>query len=163
MYNTATMRIGIGYDVHKLVKDRKLIIGGVEIPYKKGLAGHSDADVLIHAIMDALLGSLSLGSIGDLFPDTDEQFKDANSLELLRKVSTIVGQMGYIIKNVDSVIVCQEPKLQEYIKKMRYNIGDNMMMLSDDVSIKATTTEKLGFEGKGEGISAQAVVLIDNP
>lgn len=155
------MRIGIGYDVHKLVKNRKLILGGVEIPFEKGLAGHSDADVLTHAIMDALLGALSLGSIGDLFPDDDQQYKDADSLELLKKVYLIVTQMGYKISNVDNVIICQEPKLKEFIKPMRYNVADRLMMLADDISIKATTTEKLGFEGKGQGIAVQSVVLLE--
>jgi len=156
------MRIGIGYDVHKLVKDRKLILGGVDIPFEKGLEGHSDADVLVHAIMDALLGSLSLGSIGDLFPDDDDKYKNANSLELLKKVYLIISQMGYQITNIDNVIICQEPKLKEYIKPMRYNIADKLMMLADDVSIKATTTEKLGFEGKGQGIAVQSVVLLES-
>jgi len=154
------MRIGIGYDVHKLVKGRKLILGGVDIPYEKGLDGHSDADVLVHSLMDALLGALSLGSIGDLFPDDDQQYKDADSLELLKKVYLIVSQMGYTIANVDNVIICQEPKLKDYIKPMRYNIADKLMMLADDISIKATTTEKLGFEGKGQGIAVQSVVLL---
>lgn len=155
------MRIGIGYDVHKLETGRKLIIGGVDIPYEKGLVGHSDADVLVHSIMDAILGALNKGDIGKLFPDNDIAFKDINSLILLKKVSELLVKEKYKICNIDSIIIAQEPKMFPYIEIMRKNIAEQLGILAEDVSIKATTTEKLGFEGRKEGISSQAVVLIE--
>jgi 2-C-methyl-D-erythritol 2,4-cyclodiphosphate synthase len=155
------MKIGNGYDVHKLIKNRKLILGGVEIPHDKGLLGHSDADVVTHAIMDALLGSLALGSIGDHFPDSDDKYKNIVSLQLLKKVSEIITKKGYKIINLDSVIVAQKPKLQNYIPEMRQNIARILKVTIEQVSVKATTTEKLGFTGKEQGIAAYAVVLLD--
>ena len=154
------MRIGIGYDIHKLVKDRHLILGGVSIPYAKGLLGHSDADVLVHALMDAMLGALALGSIGDHFPDTDDKYKGANSLELLKFVQGLIKAKGYQVVNVDSMILCQEPKLAGHIGKMRENIAQVLGINIEDVSIKATTTEKLGYVGRKEGIAAEAVALL---
>lgn len=155
------MKIGLGYDIHKLVEGRKLILGGVDIPYVKGLDGHSDADVLVHAIMDALLGAAKLGDIGKLFPDTDVAYKDANSLELLSEVCLQVRNAGFEIVDIDSVIVCQEPKLSKYRQDMITNICSACNISSDCVGVKATTTEGLGFEGRSEGISAQAVVLLN--
>ena len=155
------MRIGIGYDVHKFETGRKLIIGGVDIPYEKGLAGHSDADVLVHSIMDAILGALNKGDIGKLFRDSEIAFKDINSLILLKKVSELLVKEKYKICNIDSIIIAQEPKMFPYIEIMRKNIAEQLGILAEDVSIKATTTEKLGFEGRKEGISSQAVVLIE--
>ncbi len=154
------IRIGTGYDVHKLVEGRKLILGGVEIPYEKGLLGHSDADVLVHAIMDALLGAAALGDIGKLFPDNDMTFKDADSIELLKKVAHALDSNGYKVGNIDSTIVAQKPKLASYIENMRNNIADALGISTNCVSVKATTTEKLGFEGEGLGISSQAVCTI---
>ena len=154
------MRIGLGYDVHKLVCDRKLIIGGVEIPYEKGLLGHSDADVLLHAISDALLGAASLGDIGVLFPDNDEKFKDADSLVLLKEVVNQVKLKGYEIENIDSIIVAQCPKMRPYIDEMRKNIADACGICVSQVSVKATTEEGLGFTGKGEGIASKAICLL---
>jgi 2-C-methyl-D-erythritol 2,4-cyclodiphosphate synthase len=156
------MRIGTGYDVHRLAEDRKLVLGGVEIPYTKGLLGHSDADVLLHAICDALLGAASLGDIGKHFPDTANEYKDISSLILLRHVGRLLQEQGFIIVNIDSTIVAERPKLAPYISVMTANIADTLEISVDMVSVKATTTEGLGFEGKGEGISAQAVVLIEN-
>ena len=155
------MRIGQGYDVHRLKEGRKLIIGGVEIPYEKGLDGHSDADVLLHAIMDALLGAAALGDIGLLFPDTDEQFSGADSLKLLQKVKDVLDEKGYSICNIDATVIAQEPKLRPYIDLMRQNIAEALKMDVSQVSVKATTEEHLGFTGRKEGIAAQAVVLID--
>ena len=155
------MRVGLGYDVHKLVEDRKLILGGVTIPYEKGLLGHSDADVLVHAIMDALLGATALGDIGKLFPDSDSAYKDADSIELLKKVYKVIRDRGYEVSNIDSTIVCQRPKLAPYIESMRENIAKALRTDVNNVSVKATTTEKLGFEGQGLGISAQAVCIIE--
>ena len=155
------MRIGQGYDVHRLKEGRKLIIGGVEIPYEKGLDGHSDADVLLHAIMDALLGAAALGDIGLLFPDTDERFSGANSLKLLQKVKDVLDEKGYSICNIDATVIAQEPKLRPYIDLMRQNIAETLKMDVSQVSVKATTEEHLGFTGRKEGIAAQAVVLID--
>ena len=155
------MRIGQGYDVHRLKEGRKLIIGGVEIPYEKGLDGHSDADVLLHAIMDALLGAAALGDIGLLFPDTDEQFSGADSLKLLQKVKDVLDEKGYSICNIDATVIAQEPKLRPYIDLMRQNIAEALKMDVSHVSVKATTEEHLGFTGRKEGIAAQAVVLID--
>ena len=154
------MRIGTGYDVHKLAEGRKLIIGGVEIPYEKGLLGHSDADVLVHAIMDALLGAAALGDIGKHFPDTDSKYKGADSLMLMREVRRILKENGYRIGNVDSTIIAQAPKMSPHIDTMRRNIAEALGLDVSQVSVKATTEERLGFTGRGEGISAQAVALI---
>ena len=155
------MRIGIGYDVHKLVKGRKLFIGGIEINHSMGLLGHSDADVLIHAIMDAILGALALGDIGKLFPDTDNTYKDIDSKILLKKVYEILSNKGYRISNLDTIVVAQEPKLKDYIDIMREKLAEILNTSVDNVSVKATTTEKLGFEGREEGISAHAVVILE--
>lgn len=157
------MRIGTGYDVHKLVEGRKLILGGVEIPYEKGLLGHSDADVLVHAIMDALLGAAALGDIGLHFPDSDPAYKGADSLELARRVSGILAENGYLIENVDSTVIAQAPRLRPFINQMRANIADALDLDISQVSVKATTEEHLGFTGRGEGISAQASALITSP
>ena len=156
------MRIGIGYDVHKLVEDRKLIIGGIEIPYEKGLDGHSDADVLIHAIMDSILGALAKRDIGYLFPDNDDDYKDIDSKILLKKVVQLMREMDYKIGNIDSVIIAQSPKMSPYIEQMRDILSEIMETDINNINIKATTTEKLGFEGKGYGISAQAVCILVN-
>ena len=155
------MRIGMGYDVHKLVEGRDLILGGVTIPYEKGLLGHSDADVLIHAIMDALLGAAALGDIGKHFPDTDPQYKGANSMELLKHVGALLSEHDYSISNIDATVIAQAPKLRPYIDQMNANIAEALHISTDQVNIKATTEEGLGFTGSGEGISAQAVCLID--
>lgn len=152
--------VGIGYDVHKLVKERKLVLGGVTIPHTLGLLGHSDADVLTHAVMDALLGAAALGDIGKHFPDTDPKYKNADSIELLRNVGKILGGNNYSIVNIDSVIAAQAPKLSPYIEDMRTNIAAALEIDKDCVSVKATTTEHLGFEGRMEGISAQAICSI---
>ena len=154
------MKIGIGYDVHKLVSGRKLILGGVEIAYEKGLDGHSDADVLCHAIGDAILGAAKLGDIGQHFPDTDPKYKDANSLKLLNEITKIISDKGFTVINVDSVVVAQAPKLAPLRDKMRENIASVLGIAVENVGVKATTTEGLGFEGRGEGISAQAVALL---
>lgn len=156
------MRIGNGYDVHKLVEGRKLILGGVEIPYEKGLLGHSDADVLVHAIMDALLGALAKGDIGKLFPDSSAEFKDISSILLLKKVNEVLKKENYTIINIDSIVAAQAPKLAPHIEQMRKNIADAMETDIANISVKATTTEKLGFEGRGEGISSYAVCLLEN-
>lgn len=153
-------RIGQGYDVHKLTEDRKLIVGGVYIPYEKGLLGHSDADVLLHAISDAILGAAALGDIGCLFPDNDEKFKDADSLMLLKEVVRVLNENGYSIVNIDSTIVAQKPKMKPHIPQMRSNIASACGISADFVSVKATTEEGMGFTGAGDGISAQAVCLI---
>jgi 2-C-methyl-D-erythritol 2,4-cyclodiphosphate synthase len=155
------LRIGSGYDVHRLVPERKLVLGGVEIPYIKGLLGHSDADVLVHAICDALLGAAGLGDIGKYFPDSDGRFKNISSLLLLTEVDTLVKQAGFTICNIDSTIIAQEPRLAGYIEQMRTNIAGRLNINKMQVNIKATTTERLGYEGRGEGISAQAVALIE--
>ena len=155
------MRVGMGYDVHKLVKDRKLIMGGVEIPYELGLLGHSDADVLLHAIMDALLGAAALGDIGKHFPDSDPEYKDADSIKLLKYVVRILDENGYVISNIDSTVVAQAPKLASFIGQMRENIADACNIDLNCVSVKATTEEKLGFTGEGRGISSTSVCLID--
>lgn len=155
------MRVGFGYDVHKLVEGRKCIICGVEIPHDKGLLGHSDADVAIHALCDALLGAAALGDIGRLFPDTAEEFKDIDSRILLRRVVERVRDAGYNIGNADITVAAQKPKLLPHIEKMRENMAADMGIGIGDVNIKGTTTEKLGFEGREEGISAYAVVLIN--
>ena len=154
------MKIGLGYDVHKLVSGRKLIIGGVDIPYEKGLEGHSDADVLVHAIADALLGAAKMGDIGKFFPDTDPKYKDVNSLELLSLVAKMINTKGFRIEDIDSIIVAQEPKMAPYREQMQKNIAEALGMAASSVGIKATTTEALGFEGRGEGISAKAVALL---
>ena len=153
-------RIGIGFDVHAFADNRKLIIGGVDIPFEKGLAGHSDADVLLHAISDALLGSISAGDIGQHFPDTDPKYKNANSLTLLKHVYELVQRKGYSIGNIDAVITAQRPKLASHIPLMQKNISDVLQTEIENISIKATTTEKLGFVGREEGLSAFASVLI---
>ena len=154
------MRIGTGYDVHRLTEGRKLIIGGVEIPYEKGLLGHSDADVLLHAIMDALLGAAALGDIGLHFPDSDERYSGISSIELLKRVRRLLLEKGYTVNNVDSTIIAQAPKMRPYIDEMRKNIANALLLPIDDINVKATTEEGLGFTGPGEGISAQAVCLI---
>ena len=154
------MRAGMGYDVHKLVKGRKLIIGGVDIPYEYGLDGHSDADVLLHAISDALLGAAALGDIGLHFPDTDESFKGADSLKLLAEVVKKVRGKGFEIENIDSCIIAQRPKMRPYIDEMRANIADCLGIDAGQVNVKATTEEGLGFTGQGQGISAQAICLL---
>jgi 2-C-methyl-D-erythritol 2,4-cyclodiphosphate synthase len=153
-------RTGIGFDVHAFADDRKLIIGGVEIDYEKGLAGHSDADVLLHAITDALLGSLALGDLGKHFPDTDQKYKDADSQILLKDSYNLIKERGYIIGNIDAVVSAQKPKLSPYINEMRKIISKLLNTEIENVSVKATTTEKLGFVGREEGISAFATVLV---
>lgn len=154
------MRIGQGYDVHKLVSGRKLILGGVEIPHEKGLLGHSDADVLLHAISDALLGAAALGDIGKHFPDTDTQFKDISSRILLTQVVDLINKSGYIIENIDATVVAQAPKLSPYIGQMRENIANDCRIAITQVNIKATTEEGLGFTGEKQGISAMAAALL---
>jgi 2-C-methyl-D-erythritol 2,4-cyclodiphosphate synthase len=154
------LRIGLGYDVHALVKDRKLIIGGVEIPYEKGLLGHSDADVLIHAIMDSILGALALRDIGYHFPDNDNAYKDIDSKVLLQRVYELMDDKDYEINNIDCVVACQKPKLKDYIDTMRDTIAKILNTDIDNISIKATTTEELGFVGRKEGISAQSICLL---
>lgn len=155
------MRIGHGYDVHRLCENRKLIIGGVEIEYEKGLLGHSDADVLLHAVSDALLGAAAMGDIGGMFPDNDPAFKDADSLVLLKKVVERLAESGYKAVNVDATIIAQRPKMSPHIPEMRSNIAEALGVDVDCVNVKATTEEKLGFTGSGEGISAHCVCLID--
>ena len=154
------LRIGTGYDVHQLAEGRKLILGGVEIPHDKGLLGHSDADVLLHAIMDALLGAAALGDIGSHFPDTDEKYKGISSLKLLKYTGEMLFERNYIIENIDSTIIAQQPKLRPYIDEMRKNIAGALEISVEQVSVKATTEERLGFTGREEGISAQAVCLL---
>ncbi len=155
------MRIGIGIDAHRLVPERPLILGGVTIPYDLGLLGHSDADVLTHAIMDALLGAVALGDIGQHFPPSDEAYRGANSLDLLEAVMALLMERNFRVGNIDAVIVAQAPKMAEYLPMMREKLAAVMGIDCDRVSIKATTTEKMGYEGRGEGISAQAVVLVE--
>jgi len=155
------MRIGIGYDVHKLADERDLIIGGVKIEYYRGLEGHSDADVLVHSIMDALLGAAGLRDIGFYFPPDDCKFKDANSLELLCEVKEMIYERGFSIINIDSVIIAQEPKMKNYIPNMKDSISRSLGIDKERINVKATTTEKLGYLGRGEGIAAQAVVLLE--
>ena len=154
------MRIGHGYDVHRLVSGRKLILGGVEIPYELGLEGHSDADVLVHAIMDALLGAAALGDIGQHFPDNDDKYLGADSIELLKAVGRLIKEQGYTVGNIDSTILCQRPKLKDYIVSMRGTIAKALGIDISQVSVKATTEEGLGFTGSGEGIAAHAVCLL---
>lgn len=156
-------KVGIGYDVHRLVNDRDLILGGVKIPYDKGLLGHSDADVLIHAICDALLGALGRGDIGQHFPDSDPKYKGISSMSLLQEVVHLMQDAGYAIGNVDAVVIAEKPKLSGYITQMRQTLADVLKSSPEQVNIKATTTEGLGFAGRGEGIAAQAVVSIRKP
>ena len=155
------MRIGHGYDVHRLTEGRKLILGGVEVPYEKGLLGHSDADVLAHAVMDALLGAAGLGDIGRHFPDNDDRYLGADSLVLLKEVCRLLKEKGYRVGNVDATVIAQRPKLMSYIPEMRKNLADAMNVDEDAVNVKATTEEKLGFTGEGLGIAAHAVALIE--
>lgn len=157
------MRIGTGYDVHRLVEGRKLMIGGVEIAYEKGLRGHSDADVLLHAIMDALLGAAALGDIGRHFPDTDERYRGISSRKLLEQVRVLLEQQCFYVENIDAVIIAQAPKMMPYLEQMRQRIADALAIDIAQVNIKATTEEGLGFTGNGEGISAQAVCLLNTP
>lgn len=154
------MRIGFGYDVHKLTENRKLIIGGTEIPYHLGLLGHSDADVLTHAVMDALLGAAALGDIGKHFPDTDPKYSGADSMELLCYVKALLDKNGYEIENIDATIIAQKPRMADYIPKMKQRFCEVLNLPKESVNVKATTTEQLGFEGRGEGISACAVCMI---
>ncbi len=155
------IRAGLGYDVHRLAENRKLIIGGVDIPYEKGLLGHSDADVLIHAIMDALLGASKLGDIGVLFPDSDPKYKNISSITLLKYVKNAMDEKNIKIINIDSIIVAQKPKMRPYIEEMEKNIAKALSISTDDINVKATTEEELGFTGNGDGISAKAVCLIE--
>lgn len=155
------MRVGMGYDVHRLTEDRDLILGGVKIPYEKGLLGHSDADVLIHAIMDALLGAAALGDIGKHFPDTDPKYKGISSIKLLEHVGALIEAQLYVIGNIDATIIAQRPKMAPHIEQMRVNIADTLHLDLSQVNIKATTEEGLGFTGSGEGISAQAIAGLD--
>ncbi|MCR5641587.1 MAG: 2-C-methyl-D-erythritol 2,4-cyclodiphosphate synthase [Lachnospiraceae bacterium] len=156
------MRIGTGYDVHKLVEGRKLIIGGVEIPHRLGLLGHSDADVLLHAIMDALLGAAALGDIGKHFPDTDAKYKDADSMKLLEEVRGLLFEQGYVVGNIDATVIAQQPKLRPYIDEMIANVARVLEIQPNQVNIKATTEEHLGFTGREEGISSQAVCILES-
>lgn len=155
------MRVGMGYDVHRLTAGRKLILGGVEIPYGKGLLGHSDADVLVHAVMDALLGAAALGDIGKHFPDTDPEYEGVSSIRLLEHVGRLLDEKGYVIENIDATIVAQRPKMRPYIEQMRENIATALRIETDQVNVKATTEEGLGFTGTGEGISSQAVCAVE--
>lgn len=156
------MRVGMGYDVHKLVENRKLILGGVEIEHQKGLLGHSDADVLLHAIMDSILGALALGDIGKHFPDTDEKYKGADSMKLLEHVYNLIKEKGYVIGNLDATIIAQAPKMAPHIQKMRENIARVLNTDINNVNVKATTEEGLGFTGNKEGISSQSICLLMN-
>ena len=155
------MRVGMGYDVHRLTAGRKLILGGVEIPYGKGLLGHSDADVLVHAVMDALLGAAALGDIGKHFPDTDPKYEGISSIRLLEHVGRLLDEKGYVIENIDATIIAQRPKMRPYIDQMRENIAEALKIETDQVNVKATTEEGLGFTGSGEGISSQAVCALE--
>ena len=155
-------RTGIGFDVHALTTDRPLIIGGVNIPHPKGLLGHSDADVLVHAVIDAILGALALGDIGQHFPDTDSKYQDADSLELLRRVQLLAAEKGFLCANLDSIIMAEKPKMSPHILEMRKNLAAVLKLKIDQVSIKATTTERLGLIGREEGIAAQAIVLFQS-
>jgi len=156
------MRIGTGYDVHRLVEDRALIMGGVVIPYEKGLLGHSDADVLLHAIMDALLGAAALGDIGKHFPDSNEKYKGVSSMELLKEVKRMLDEELYIVENIDATIIAQKPKMAPYLQEMRANIAEVLQIDISQVNVKATTEEGLGFTGEGLGIASQAVCLLEN-
>lgn len=155
------MRVGMGYDVHKLVENRDLILGGVTIPYEKGLLGHSDADVLLHAIMDALLGAAALGDIGKHFPDSDDKYKGISSIKLLEHVAKLLDENQYIIENIDATIIAQKPKMRPYIAQMRENIAEALNITIEQVNVKATTEEGLGFTGSGEGISSQAICALE--
>lgn len=155
------MRIGMGYDVHKLVEGRKLILGGVEIPYEKGLLGHSDADVLLHAVMDALLGAAALGDIGKHFPDTDPAYKGISSIKLLEHVAALLEEHQFLVENIDATIIAQRPKMRPHIDTMRENIAQALKIELDQINVKATTEEGLGFTGSGEGISSQAVCMLE--
>ncbi len=155
------MRVGMGYDVHKLTEGRKLILGGVEIPYEKGLLGHSDADVLVHAVMDALLGAAALGDIGKHFPDTDSRYEGISSICLLEHVGKLMDETGYVIENIDATIIAQRPKMRPFIDQMRENIANALCIGTDQVNVKATTEEGLGFTGSGEGISSQAICAVE--
>ena len=157
------MRIGMGYDVHRLVEGRDLIIGGVKIPYEKGLLGHSDADVLLHALMDALVGAAALGDIGKHFPDTDPKYKGADSIALLKEVATMLDKNHFVIENIDATIIAQAPKMRPFIDEMRINIAQALRIEMAQVNVKATTEEGLGFTGSGEGISSQAICLLTSP
>ena len=157
------MRIGQGYDVHRLAQGRNMILGGVEIPYEKGLLGHSDADVLVHAVMDALLGAAALGDIGQHFPDTDPAYEGISSIELLKKVGELLDEKGYVVENIDATIIAQRPKLAPYRPQMAENIARALHLDQGRVSVKATTEEGLGFTGAGEGIAAQAITLLTEP
>lgn len=154
------MRVGLGYDVHRLVEGRDLILGGVTIPYEKGLLGHSDADVIVHAIMDALLGAAALGDIGQHFPDTDPRYEGISSIELLKYVGKLLEENNYVIENIDSTIIAQRPKMMPHLPQMRKNVAEALGIQVSQVSIKATTEEGMGFTGTGEGISAQAICLL---
>tara|TARA_B100000945_G_C20124883_1_gene476586 strand:+ start:197 stop:676 length:480 start_codon:yes stop_codon:yes gene_type:complete len=154
------LRTGIGFDAHALVEGRRLVIGGVSVPHSKGLQGHSDADVLVHAVMDAILGALALGDIGEHFPDTEDKFEGVDSLELLRLVQKIIEDKGFCCENLDSIIIAEKPKLKTYIGEMRKNLASVLKINIDQLSIKATTTEQMGFTGREEGIAAQAIVLL---
>ena len=154
------MRIGIGYDVHQLGEGRKLILGGVEIPFERGLLGHSDADVLIHAIMDAMIGAMGLGDIGKHFPDTDPAYKGADSMKLMAHVKELLDEKGYVIENIDATIIAQKPKLRPYIEEMECNVAKVLGIEKDQINIKATTEERLGFTGREEGMAAQAICSI---
>ena len=156
------MRIGMGYDVHRLEEGRRLVLGGVDIPYEKGLLGHSDADVLLHAIMDALLGAAALGDIGKHFPDSDSRYKGISSIKLLEHVGSLIEEECYMVENIDATIIAQKPKMRDYIDTMRKNIADTLKIDINQVNVKATTEEGLGFTGNGEGISAQAVCLLSS-
>ena len=157
------MRIGMGYDVHRLVEGRDLIMGGVKIPYEKGLLGHSDADVLLHAISDALLGAAALGDIGKHFPDSDPAYKGIDSRLLLRKVGELIEEKGFLIENIDATIIAQAPKMRPHIDQMRENIAADLGIMADQVNVKATTEEGLGFTGTGAGISSQAICMLTSP
>lgn len=157
------MRVGMGYDVHRLVENRDLILGGVKIPYEKGLLGHSDADVLLHAIMDALLGAAAMGDIGKHFPDTDEAYKGVSSLVLLEKVGALLEESSFFIENIDATIIAQAPKMRPYIDQMRENIAKALQIDVCQINVKATTEEGLGFTGAGEGISSQAICMLTSP
>lgn len=154
------MRIGMGYDVHKLVEDRDLILGGVKIPYSLGLLGHSDADVLLHAIMDSLLGAAALGDIGKHFPDSDHRYKGISSIELLKHVGSLLKENNWLIENIDSTIIAQKPKMSPHIENMRKNISEALNINIDQINVKATTEEGLGFTGEGKGISSQSICLL---
>ncbi len=154
------MRIGMGYDVHRLTENRALVLGGVTIPHTLGLLGHSDADVLLHAVMDALLGAAALGDIGKHFPDTDPAYSGISSMKLLEQVGTMIAEKGYVVDNIDAVVIAQKPKLRPYIEQMEQNIADVLQIAKEQVNVKATTEEGLGFSGREEGIAAQAVCLL---